>query len=237
MPPRLTQSFLFLLSGLSASSFLVVLILVRYPAGASSKMAYLGGGFFALILMLAVAAFVGWCGARLRSPEQAADTRLGMILGLVAGCAWVLEISFNNFVDPRVSTASARYFVDNGTWVLIGFALLITSFVRSLHAGQVVTAIRVGLWSGLTSGLISCLMGLLLLTVWMPFLLRDPLNIEEYAIRGIAEHSPDMATYFAYETMNGAVGHLIVLGIAMGLILGTIGGLLAQLVALVQSRL
>ena len=72
-------------------------------------------------------------------------------------------------------------------------------------------------------------MGLLLVTVWMPFLLRDPININEYAVRGTAEHSPDMATYFAYETMSGAVGHLIVLGIAMGVILGALAGLLARL--------
>lgn len=115
----------------------MLVILVRYPGGASSKVAQAGSGLLALLLISAVAAFVGWEGTRSHSPEQAADSRLGMIVGLVAGCAWVLEISFNNFVDSSVSTASARYFVDNGTWALVGLAFLIAPFVRVLHVGDV----------------------------------------------------------------------------------------------------
>jgi hypothetical protein len=38
-----------------------------------------------------------------------------------------------------------------------------------------------------------------------------------------------MATYFAYETIFGAVGHLVLLGIGFGVALGILGGLLARL--------
>ena len=236
MTPKLAGSKWFLLAGLAASSLLVVLVFVRYPGDASTKTAHFGSMLLALLLILAVTIFVGWRGARVQPPEKAADTNVGLIIGLITGCAWVLEISFNNFVDPSVSTAAARYVVDNGFWALISLAILLASFVRAIQRRQFGAAIRVGVWSGLTSGLISCLMGLLLVTVWMPFLLRDPLNIHEYAVRGSAEHLPDMATYFAYETMSGAVGHLTVLGIGMGWVLGGIGGLLARFVDLARSR-
>lgn len=139
------------------------------------------------------------------------------------------EISFNNFVDPRVSTASARFIVDSSAWGLIALLILIASCAQALHLRRFGSAIHVGLWSGLMSGLISCLMGLLLPVVWMRFLLRDPLNIQEYAVRGAVEQRSGMATYFAYETMFGALGHLTILGLAMGVLLGAIGGLLALL--------
>ena len=41
--------------------------------------------------------------------------------------------------------------------------------------------------SGLVSGLVACLMGLLLIVVWMRFLVRDPLMISEFAERGPAD--------------------------------------------------
>jgi hypothetical protein len=45
----------------------------------------------------------------------------------------------------------------------------------------------------LISGLIACGMGLMLVVFWMRFLLRDPLNIQEYATRGADVHSPGIA--------------------------------------------
>jgi hypothetical protein len=65
----------------------------------------------------------------------------------------------------------------------------------------------------------------------MRFLLRDPINIEEYATRASGAPSFGMASYFAYETMAGALAHLFVLGIVMGLLLGLLGGLMGQLLA------
>jgi hypothetical protein len=76
--------------------------------------------------------------------------------------------------------------------------------------------------------------GLLLVTVFIQCLLRDPLNIQEYALRGAAEHSSDMAAYFAYDTMAGALGHLLILGLAMGVLLGAVGGLIPHLLGFVM---
>ena len=118
--------------------------------------------------------------------------------------------------------------MDNGAWGIIALLILIASCAQSLRTQRFASAVHVGLWSGLISGLISCLMGLFLVIGCMHCLLRDPLNIQEYAVRGAAEHSTE-GTYFAYDTMAGALGHLSILRVAMGVLLGAIGGLFALL--------
>ena len=193
-------------------------------------------GGIAAVALLATAALVVFPGVRDRTPRDEADANIGIIVGLVTGCWWVLEISFNNFVDPRAATRSARFAVDNGAWGIIALSILIASSAQSLRTQRFASAIHIGLWSGLISGLIACLMGLLLVLGCMQCLLRDPLNIQEYAIRGTAEHATDMVTYFAYDTMAGALGHLLILGIAMGALLGAIGGLFTLLLGLVKRR-
>lgn len=223
-----------LLAGFAAALLLVSVIVLRYPGVGPSRSAHFEAGLLAELLILGSAAFVGWS-VSVQHKKDTGDATVGIIVGLICGAAWVLEISFNNFVDPSVATARARFFVDNGVWALISLAILVVSLLRSLRSGRLAPAVEVGLWSGLTSGLVSCLMALLLVAVWMPYLLRDPLNIAEYAARGSAE-APDMATYFAYETMFGALGHLVLLGIAFGLILGTLGGLLGYAMLLQRKK-
>jgi hypothetical protein len=61
------------------------------------------------------------------------------------------------------------------------------------------------------------------------FNLRDPLNRQRWAIRGPASGEPDMASYFAYQTLAAALLHLRVLGLVMGLLVGLVGGLLGSL--------
>jgi len=58
----------------------------------------------------------------------------------------------------------------------------------------------------------------------MRFILQDSLNISEWAGRGTGGIAPSMAAYFAFETFAGAFGHLIILGLGMGSLLGFIGG-------------
>ena len=62
----------------------------------------------------------------------------------------------------------------------------------------------------------------------MPLLLHDPLNQAEWAMRGPTSDAPSMAVYFAYQTLAGALLHLIVLGALMGVMLGPIGGMLGK---------
>ena len=65
----------------------------------------------------------------------------------------------------------------------------------------------------------------------MTLITHDPLNVAEWAASGPASGAPDMASYFAFETMAGALGHLFVLGTLMGGVLGLAGGAVGRLAA------
>ncbi len=236
MDLNLTRSVKILIGGLAAALLLVLFNISRYYlGGGSAKTLHLEFGAVASGSLLAAAALAVLLGSR-QSIDQRADIAPGLLVGAITGCSWILEISFNNFVDPKVSTDSARFVVDNVAWAIIALAILAVALRQALRTRRFWSAVRVGIWGGLTSGLIACLMALLLVAVWMPALLRDPINIREYADRGAAEHAPDMATYFAYETMTGALGHLIILGVVMGTLLGLLGGVASQGVTMLQSH-
>ena len=67
-------------------------------------------------------------------------------------------------------------------------------------------------------------MALAVIVFGMRFITQDPLNVAEWAVRGHGSQAPSMAAYFGFETFTGAFLHLIVLGIAMGALLGVAGG-------------
>lgn len=213
-----------LLTGHLLALFLVISVLIRYPGNAISGRRYLELGAIALFLLLALTGWLLWRGTRTRSARTAFALRQGTRNGLLCGLLWVLEISFNNFLPPTISTGAARFYVDNSFWALIACLMIVVSAISAFRHKSLLAGIQVGFWSGLVSGLIACLMGLLLITLWMNFLLRDPLNIAEFAVRGATSGAPNMATYLAYETLTGSLGHLTILGIGMGTILGSLGG-------------
>ena len=204
---------------------MLLVILLRYPSDAvHERMALIGFGLIVLTAFLSL--FLGAKPA-FAGPGKSLGARVGILTGLL----WVVEISFNNFVDPRISTGHARFYVDNSFWAAIALTILVSSLSAAFNARKISSGLRVGLWSGYISGIISCLMALSLILFGMRFLLRDPLNISEYAARTNGSPNSGMASYFAYETMAGALGHLFVLGIVMGLLLGSLGGLIGALIA------
>jgi len=173
-------------------------------------------------------------GARTARDDAAAHRR-GVAAGLLGGLLWVLEIGFNNVPPPTVSTGRARFVVDNGAWAAIALIIAGAAATSAFRARRVGAGVRAGWWAGLVSGLLACLTGLLLVAAGMRLLLRDPLLIAEYAARGPASGAPDLATYVAYETLAGALGHLLVLGLALGALLGALGGLLGCGLAAARS--
>lgn len=210
---------------ISLAGAMLVAILLRYPSDSRhEKLALVGLALIALSAILTL--LLGS-----RRPFAGQGKSVGAWVGLLTGLLWVIEISFNNFVDPQISTARARFYVDNGFWAAIALVILAAALAKSLMTGKISAGLRVGFWSGYLSGVISCLMGLSLVLFWMRFLLRDPINIGEYAARASGASAAGMASYFAYETMAGGLGHLFVLGVVMGLLLGLIGGLIGALIA------
>lgn len=201
-------------------------VLLRYPSDARHEQLVLIG--LGLIFVSAILALL--LGRRHPFAGEG-DKLIGAWIGLATGLLWIIEISFNNFIDPQISTGRARFYVDNSFWAATALAILMGSLLTAAKTRSIASGIRIGLWSGYISGIISCLMALSLILFGMRFLLRDPINIAEYAARAKGSSPTAMASYFAYETMAGALGHLFVLGVVMGLLLGLIGGLAGALLA------
>lgn len=155
-----------------------------------------------------------------------------MALGVVLGLLWVVEISINNFVAPPLP---ARDHIDNGFFVVIALTILAGALTRAYRDGRIMRGIESGIWSGFVSGLFACCAPLLLVVGGMAVITADPLNVTEWAVRSSLSRAPSMAAYFAFETMAGAILHLVVLGLLMGALLGTIGGLLGWGVKRLQA--
>lgn len=212
-------------AGFIIAAALVVVILVRYPGNSRMAVEYKSLGAVAIAIFLGLGIWVALRAVRSTTrPDVAAARRLGSRGGVALGILWVIEISFNNFVPPDISTPAARGIVDNSIWALIAASMVLLAATNTYSTRRFIAGVRAGFWSGLVSGLMACLMGLLLIVFWLQFVLRDPLSVQEWAERHTASGAPDMATYFAYETLSGALLHLVVLGIIMGVLMGLIGG-------------
>ncbi len=219
-------------SGCVIAAALVVATLVRYPGNTRTDVEYLGLGTVAIAIFLGLGIWAALRAVKSTTrPDGAAARRLGGIGGVVLGLLWVIEISFNNFVSPAIATPAARGIVDNGIWALIAVSMVVLAAASALRTRRFMAGVRAGFWSGLVSGLIACLMGLLLVVFWLQFVLRDPFSVQEWAERHAESGAPNMATYFAYETMGGALLHLVVLGIIMGTLMGAIGGGIGKSIA------
>jgi len=111
---------------------------------------------------------------------------------------------------------------------LIALLILIASFRESYKSGKFTDGIKSGFWTGMSSGAFACLSALLLIVFGMKLILIDPLNIKEWTDTKGSFTVPGMDIYFAYQSFAGAMIHLYILGIIMGLLLGSLGGLTAN---------
>jgi hypothetical protein len=86
-------------------------------------------------------------------------------------------------------------------------------------------------WSGVGSGLGAALGGGVLLAFFRSFVEADPLMRDEWRQRGAAAN---LSVYVTQETMAGVGGHLWLLGVAQGALLGLIAS--SVVIALFRYR-
>jgi len=113
--------------------------------------------------------------------------------------------------------------------VVFWIAAVVLAAVVGLHYRydrdrRFATGVTAGLWTGTASGLVACCTALALVVAGMTLITHDALNVAEWVASGPTSGAPDMASYFAFETMAGALGHLFALGTLMGGLLGLAGG-------------
>lgn len=149
--------------------------------------------------------------------------------GLIIGILWTMEICMNNLLAPGLPQ---RDIYDNIFWAVIALIILIYSIKQSYKSRKIKDGVISGFWAGLGSGSVASLTALIFIVFGMHFLLKDPLNIIEWNNVRSSSGIPNIAVYFAYQTLAGAVLHLTVLGIGMGLLMGAIGGIIGRILKL-----
>jgi hypothetical protein len=223
VPPRHPRSTLFnvALGVALINTALVPVIAAIYGYDARSWLEA-GAGFIVLASTSGLLWFYRWRLAQAGRPDAFGKAT---VVGLVLGLLWVVEIGINNFIAPPLPL---RDHIDNSFWAAIALGIFSLCLAASYRSRSMVQGIRVGAWSGLLSGLLACWAALSLILFGMGFILRDPINVAEWAERGAGSHAPTMASYFAFETFAGAILHLVMAGLVMGTLLGLLGGVLGK---------
>ena len=145
--------------------------------------------------------------------------------GLLIGVLWAVEISINNVLHPPLPY---RDIIDNIFWAIIALLIFVVAAMATFRDKKIISGLLAGCWAGYGSGLVACLTALSLIVFAIPLVLSDPLNITEWRDLQQVLHYPNMAVYFAYQTLTGAILHLVLLGAVMGALLGIIGGLVGK---------
>jgi hypothetical protein len=205
-------------TGLCAIAFLVATL--HAPAPRVSRAADLAWAIPVALLIVAGGA------AMPRAPTADPDgtlVRAATWVGLILGLGWVVEISVNAALPVPVSQVGWRDLFDDTVWALIAVGMATAAAIAARRTQSVSTAVWMGAWAGLVSGLIACFASLALDTVLIGLVVRDPSEEAEFALRGPAQGFHDAAAYAARQTLFGSLFHLIFLGVVMGTLLGAAG--------------
>jgi hypothetical protein len=143
------------------------------------------------------------------------DTRHLIRAGLWIGLLWTAEICYNNILHAGLPL---RDRVDDAFWLLVATLVAVTAWKRGASLRHMV---RRGLWIGAASGVVACTTALAFVVFALTAVTTDPLSQQEWASSRSLGHASQQA-YFAYQTMAGAVLHLVVLGVVMGSLIGAI---------------
>ena len=123
--------------------------------------------------------------------------------------------------------------LDNATWAIVAVITVVAAARVATVTGRWRCGVRAGVWSGVGSGLGAGVGGALLLCFLRPFVERDPLMLAEWRDR-----APDLnlSAYVTRETMAGVGGHVWVLGVAQGALLGALAAGAAMVLVPIRRR-
>lgn len=209
---------------------LTIFIAWQYAYDAAT---WIGAAFAALTLVM-LAAGLMIVGRFSKRVSESSTVQWAVVVGLALGALWAFEILISNLLAPPLPT---RDIIDNSFWAAIELISFVGTFAIALRSHRIVHGVEFGAWSGLVSGLIACSAALALVAFGMHFLTTDPLNVAEWAELGAQSGAPSILHYFAFETLAGALGHLLVLGAGLGMLVGLFGGCIAALTSRLTTRL
>ena len=143
--------------------------------------------------------------------------------GAILGLMWLLEICVTAALPVPVSEVHWRDLLQDSIWALIAVGMASAAALTANRTTNFSAGVWVGTWAGLLCGLFAAFASLVLDTVLIGLVVRDPSEKAEFAVRGPAQGYHDVAAYAARQTLFGSLFHLLFLGVAMGVVLGLAG--------------
>lgn len=224
--PQLRALRLSLLTGVLLCLAVVAYAMLRYPAiltPPGPAIAYL------LVFALTAAGYGAMAlrGTRPATPASAAALRYGVRVGLLSGCAWLLEVAAGNLFGSAEAQRSWVLTLYHGATVTAFGLPVLAGALAARHSGEVVSGTVAGLWTGMVSGLITFL-GLMAVTyLFLAVLRRDPDSLLEFQ----RSHAADLSTFLVGDSLAGAINHLWLVGPLLGTAAGTLGGAIGRQLA------
>src|SRR6516165_9355185 len=164
----------------------------------------------------------------------AVEKRLSVFFGLLIGGMWMGEVLWGNLggtsVFGNLRDSSPRLHA-LAAWFAIG-AVSVTAMgglVTAYRTGSIATALRVGVWSGVISGVIVFVTGTTIVVLFHDAMMKDPSNIHEFSL---SAHRPpteaELSDFLYSDMVAGMVAHLFI-GPLLGVTVGGIGALIGKL--------
>jgi hypothetical protein len=203
-----------LLAGTAAIGVLTVFTVTRYPGTLHDPAAPV----YLVLLGVVLAGYVGAAGWGLR--RRLVGQAGGVLLGLVAGALWSIEI----WAGGPAMLGHATEKIVGGTFALLAVGVTVAAGVgvggRRRDRGA---AVRAGLFAGLTSGVVVFLAG----TVMTLASLHTLGTRTDYQQQFAGSHAADMATFLVGDILAAVTAHLVI-NLLLGLLGGGIGAILVS---------
>jgi len=220
-----------LLAGILCDILLLAYGMVAHPAsrGASAEDLLLEA---LLVILLFLYLYAALYGTREYDRVDHWIHRQGLVFGLAVGAMWAGEVLNSNLGDTVIfgSLRTVQY----GLYRAIGATfiaavpvlILLAAGLAARKTGQLGAGVRVGLWSGLTGGLVA--VGILLV---MTYLFMGALQGSPSVLNGFtASREPDIVAYLVKDARIAGTAYLA-LAMLLGAGLGAIGGLVGRRLA------
>jgi hypothetical protein len=153
--------------------------------------------------------------------------------GLVIGAMWTGEVLLGNLggtsIFGNLRDSHPRIYAMAGWFVIAAVAATtLCGIVAAYQTGSLTKALQVGVWSGVISGVITCLTVVGITTLFHDAMMSDPSNIHEFARSAHRPPTPAELSSFLYrDALGGGLNHIWI-GPLLGLTFGGAGAMLGK---------
>jgi len=202
------------LSASAAVGVLVVFTVWRYPGVLHDPAAPV----FLALLGAVMAVYIGCAGWSVRHPRAGGSS--GVLIGTVAGAMWSVEIwaggpaKFSRTVEQSVG----------GAFVLLAVAsTLAAGICVGLRDDDRGSAVRAGLFAGLSSGVVVFLVATTMTLATLPTLASRSDYQQQYS----SSHATDIDTFLTGDILAAVTAHLVI-NLSLGMLGAALGAFIAS---------